>query len=159
MAVTQSLTITRGSLGLADLVITNDPAATDYTIPEGGLAFPDFDMRVTYNPDGDDVPGSVLQSYALGVGSMPGSIDVKGSTLAELQTNRRALEAAVAQAGETVTLGIGTETETYPMFPSWPKWGAVNSGGLNLRIITATLALPVNPMTTPDSSSSSSSSS
>lgn len=146
--VAQTLTITRGSLSLADLVITNAvPGPTaDFSIPEAGLAFPDFDMRNAYGPDSDDVPGSVLTAYALGIGSLPLTLEVHGTDLADLQANRRALEAAFSQVGETLTLGIGSEEETYPMFPSWPKWGAINSGALNARIIAATLTVPVNPM-------------
>lgn len=145
----QTLTITRSSLSLADLVITNSVPgpSTDFSIPEGGLAFPDFDVRIAYHPDADDVSGSVLQSYALGVGSCPLTLEVHGTTIADLQVNRRALEAAFYQPeGEFLTIGLGTEEETYPMFPSWPKWGAVNSGALVSRIATATLAVPVNPL-------------
>lgn len=137
MALAQSVVVS----GTAGLTVTNDPTA-DYTITEGGLAFPDFEIRNTYGPDSDDFPGAVLTAYAMGVGTLPLTIDVKGATVAELQTNRRALEAAFAQVGETVTLSIGGEEEVYPMFPSWPKWGAIGSA----RIITATLSVPVNPM-------------
>ena len=147
-AIVQSLTITRASLSLGDLVITNDvpTSSTDYNLPEGGLAFPDFDMRVSYAPDADDVPGSQLVAYALGLGSLPLTIDTHGTSLADLQVNRRGLEAAFAQSGETVTLSIGGETETYPCIPTWPKWGAINSGALQVRIVSASLTVPVNPM-------------
>ena len=150
MATAQAFTIS-GASG-----ITASNTSTSYTIAEGGLAFPDFDMRLTYAPDSDDVAGAVLIGYALGVGTLPLTLDVRGSSLADMQTKRRALEAAFSQAGETITLTIGTQTETYPMFPTWPKWGAVNSGALEQFIATATLAVPVNPMTTDSSSSSSS---
>lgn len=147
MPVAQSLTITRASLSLADLVITNSPTAgADYVIPEGGLAYPDFDMRITYVPDQDDVDGSLLQAWALGIGSLPLKVDVHGSDMADLQANRRALEAAFAQSGETLTLSFGGETEEYPFIPSWPKWGVVDSGNLNALLAPATLTVPVNPM-------------
>ena len=144
MIVAQSLTVS----GTAGITVTNDvpDSSTDYTIPEGGLAFPDFDMRLAYMPDADDVDGSVLSAFSLGVGSLPLVIDVHGTTIADLQANRRALEAAFSQSGETLTLGIGGETEVYPFFPTWPKWGVINSGGLTTRILTATLTVPVNPM-------------
>lgn len=142
MAITQSLTVS----GTAGLTFTNDPSAADYVIPEKGLAFPDFDMRITYIPDQDDVPGSTLQAWALGIGSCPLLIDVRGSSLVVLQANRRALEAAFSQVGETLTIGFGGQAEVYPFIPTWPKWGTIDSGSLTSRIITATLAVPVNPM-------------
>jgi len=142
MAIAQSLVVS----GTAGLTFTNDPTSTNYVIPEKGLAFPDFEMRVTYFPDQDDVAGSLPQSFALGIGSCPLSIDVRGSTLAALQANRRALEAAFAQSGETLTIGFGGQTETYPFIPTWPKWGAIDSGALKSGIVTATLIVPVNPM-------------
>jgi hypothetical protein len=151
MAVTQTLTVS----GTAGLTFTNDPSATDYVIPEGGLSFPDFDMRIAYHPDQDDVPGSVLRSFALGLGSMPVQIDTCGTSLADLQANRRALEACFSQQDETLTITIGTESETYPFFPTWPKWGVIDSGRLIGRIFTATLSVPVNPLTDSGSSSSS----
>ena len=144
MAVSQSLTVSRTG---GDLVITNTTDATAaYTIPEAGLAFPDFEFRLTYAPDNDDVPGKHLKAAALDAGTMPLSIDVRGATMAALQANRRALEAAFSQFDYTVTLTLGGESETYDAFPCWPKWGAVDSGRLSQRIITATLSVPVNPM-------------
>lgn len=147
-AIVQSLTITRASLSLADLVITNAPpsSSTDFHIPEGGLTFPDFEMRVAYVPDSDDVPGSALEAYALGLGSMPLTIEAHGTSMADLQANRRALEAAFSQSGETLTLTLDGETETYPFFPTWPRWGVVDSGNLKARIQPATLTVPVNPL-------------
>jgi hypothetical protein len=142
MAVTQSLIVS----GTDGLTITNDPTSTSFVIPEGGLAFPDFDMQVTYAPDIAGVPGSVYQEFALGIGSMPLSIDVRGTSMANLQANRRALEAAFSQSGETVTLSFGGQTEVYPFVPSWPRWGALNSGGLRALLVTATLTGPVNPL-------------
>jgi len=149
--VAQSLTVS----GAAGITATNDPTA-DFVIPEGGLAFPDFDMRLTYAPDSDGVPGAVLLSHDQALGSLPLLIAAQGTSLADLQANRRALEAAFSQRDETLTLGLGTETETYPFFPTWPKWGVVDSGRLAGLIIAATLTVPVNPMTADSSSSSSS---
>jgi len=154
MAIVQSVTVS----GTAGITVTNAPpsASTDWHLPEGGLSFPDFEMRNTYAPDSDDVSGSELTAYALGPGTMPLVIEVHGTSTADMQTNRRALEAAFSQVGETITLSIDGQTETYPMFPTWPKWGVVNSGDLKAHIAVATLSVPVNPMTTDSSSSSSS---
>jgi hypothetical protein len=144
MAITQSLTVSRSS---GDLVMTNTTdLSAPYVIAEGGLSFPDFAFRLTYLPDNDDVPGKALKAATLDQGTMPLLIDVRGSTLADLQANRRALEAAFGQFSYTVTLTIGTETETYNAFPHWPKWGVVDSGRVSARIFRATLSVPVNPM-------------
>jgi hypothetical protein len=143
MPVAQSVTVS----GPDGFTATNAPpsSSTDFSVPEGGLAFPDFDMRITYAPDTDNVPGSVPTAYALGIGSMPLIIDVHGTSIADLQVNRRALEAAFKQAGQTITLSLDGETEVYSFIPTWPKWGVVNSGFLERRIVPATLAVPVNP--------------
>lgn len=144
MAVAQVLTVSRTS---GDLVITNTTDRTQpYVIPEGGLAFPDFDMRLTFAQDQPDVPGKAILSAALDQGTMPLLIDVRGATMAELQANRRALEDAFAQFAYTVQLSLDGETETYNAFPCWPKWGAVNSGAMAARIVQASLSVPVNPM-------------
>ena len=141
-AVAQSLIVS----GTAGLTFTNDPTSTDYVIPEGGLSWPDFDMRNEYLPDVDNVPGSLSRAFALGLGSMPLLINTHGTSLADLQVNRRALEACFSQEGETITLNVGGETEEYPFIPTWPKWGVIDSGRLERRIFTATLAVPVNPL-------------
>lgn len=141
-AVAQSLIVS----GAAGLTFTNTPTSTAYVIPEGGLSWPDFDMRVEYLPDVDNVPGSVLRSYALGLGSMPLLINTHGTDMADLQANRRALEACFSQEGETITLSLDGETEEYPFIPTWPKWGVIDSGRLERRIFQASLAVPVNPL-------------
>lgn len=142
MAVSQSLIVS----GTAGLTFTNDPTSTDYVIPEGGLSWPDFDMRIEYLPDVDNVPGSVLRAFALALGSMPIIIKTMGVDLADLQANRRALEDCFKQSGETLTINIGGQTEEYPFMPTWPKWGVIDSGRLERRIFDATLAVPVNPL-------------
>lgn len=145
MPVAQSLTISREG---GDLVIENvvPGGSTDFSIPEGGLSFPDFEAANTYAPDSADTSGSVLNAYRLGLGTMALTLEVHGTSIADLQANRRALEAAFFQPAYTVTLTIGGATEVYPAFPAWPKWGAINSGALVSRIATATLIVPVNPM-------------
>lgn len=154
MAVAQSLTVSRTT---GDLVITNavPTSSTDFSIPEEGLAFPDFDVRISLLDDADDLSGSVLKAYSLGAGVMPLVLEVHGTSMADLQANRRTLEQAFYRDSYDLTLSIGGETETYPAFPAWPKWGTVRSGLLRELIAVATLSVTVNPMSADSSSSSS----
>jgi hypothetical protein len=141
-ALSQSLTVSQAG---GDFVATNvigDP----YILPEKGLAYPDFEVRLGYLPDNPDVAGSSPNSATLGVGTLPLQIAVTGTSSADLQTKRRALEAAFGQFSYTVTIEVGGQTETYDAFMAWPKWGAVDSGDAAKFLALATLSVPVNPM-------------
>lgn len=139
MAVAQSLTLSGG-------FTASNALGSTYILPEGGLAYPDFEARLGYLPNNDDVPGGSLRAATLDVGSLPLSIIVNGTSTADLQTKRRALEAAFSQFTYTVTISVGGQTETYNAFMAWPKWGAVDSGAAKAFLATATLTVPVNPM-------------
>lgn len=138
--ITQALTVS----GAAGLIITNDPYAGSFHIPEGGLAYPDFDFRLGFAPDGD-LPGTVLTSAVLGVGTVPFTIICHGSTTSALQTARRTLEAAFSQVGESLVITVDALSEAYDFFPSWPKWGAIDAGEAASHMKTATLSVQVNP--------------
>lgn len=143
MAVSQSLTVSQTG---PDFVASND-SSTAYVIPELGMAWPDFDVRLTYAPDSDDVAGSTPLAATLGVGSLPLTITVKGTSTTDLQTKRRALEAAFSQFTYTVTIEVDSQTEVYDAFYAWPKWGAIDSGQAKQFLAVATLTVPVNPPT------------
>lgn len=143
MTISQSLTISRDS---GDLVITNDPAASNFHIPEGGLAFPDFAFRYNFAPDSPDSPGKQLLGAVLDAGTLPVKVYVHAGTTAALNTARRALEAALSQWTYTVAIEVDGESETYDAFPAWPTWGAVDSGLVKQHMAIATVTIQVNPL-------------
>lgn len=106
------------------------------------LDLPTFAYRLTFAPDVDDVSGKELQAFALDAGSCAVVVKVHGSTVADLQTNRRALEALFGQQSYTFTVTLDGEDEVYQGFPVFPVWDIDVVG----KIATATLSVPLNPM-------------
>lgn len=142
MPAAQALTVSQTP---SDFVASNAPGSA-FLIPEKGLAWPNFDVRLANAPDSDDVPGSLALSATLGQGTLPLTINVHGTSTADLQTKRRALEAAFSQFTYTLTITVDGEDETYTASMAWPKWGAIDSGMVSEHMAVATLTVPVNPM-------------
>jgi hypothetical protein len=144
MSVAQSIAVSVPWVVSDEVTITNDPPAggTHPPLILGSWEPPTFAQRLDYLPDNPDVSGKFLRSQALDQGTLPLVIDVYGTDMADLQTNRRAVEAMFSQFTYTVTLTFDGVSEVYDAFPTWPQW----SLDLPNRIATATLSVPVNPM-------------
>jgi hypothetical protein len=140
-----SLSIDRTSLSLSPLVLGNDPSGV-YVYPEDGLAQPNFEMRRRYAPDSAYTPGRLLLGSVLDGTTIPLTIDVRGTSAANLLSRKAELEAAVAQFAYTVTMVVAGQTVgTWPADPTAPWWGIVNHADAAAFIATGTLAIPVNP--------------
>lgn len=57
-----TLTLTRTSLSLPDLVIGSDPFAGAFHIPEDGMEWPRFDTRRVFAPESEVMAGRTLLS-------------------------------------------------------------------------------------------------
>lgn len=142
MAIT--LTISRDSLSLADLVITGDFSG-DYHIPEDGTFWPRFTTRRTYAPTSAFVPGELLMGAVQDAGEWPLTIYAHGDDAAALSAAMDALEAALTQPSFEATLNVNGVTRTWPADPEFPDWGEVDSGMARAFIARASVTLQVNP--------------
>ena len=140
-----SLTIDRTSLSLADLVITNDPYAGNYHLPEDGLERPGFSMRRTYAPDSAYFPGRTLLAAVADASTLPVVIYTHAASAALLAAARAALEAATSQFAYDVTLSVDGQSQTWLADPELPQWGPVDSGLVRAHIEVARLVIPINP--------------
>ena len=140
-----SLTISRTSLSLADLVIGNDPT-TGFWLPEDGLEEPDQTWRLTYMPDHPDVHGKQLLSAVMEHSAIPATIYTKAADVATLGAQKAALSEALGQFSYTVTLNLDGVTYSYSADPCGPRWGAVDSGMVRARIARASVVIPVYPI-------------
>lgn len=140
-----SLTIARDALSLDDLVITNDPYAGNFHLPEDGLERPGFTMRRTYAPDSAYFPGRVLLAAVADASTMPVSIYAHADDSAGLATAMAELEAATSQFAYDLTLSIDGQARTWLADPELPQWGAVDSGMVRAFMARASIVIPLNP--------------
>ena len=141
-----SLTIGRASLSLADLVITNDPNAGDFWLPEDPFDEPEENYRLRYMPDSDDVHGKELVSAVLEHTSIPATVYTKAASAAALKANKAALRAALGQFAYSVTVNLDGATATYSADPCGARWGTVDSGMVRAHIAKASVSIPVYPI-------------
>jgi hypothetical protein len=140
-----SLTIDRASLSLSPLVITNDPYAGNFHIPEDGVEWPGFSMRRTYAPDSAYFPGRTLLAAVGDASTLPATIYTHAATSALLETARDVLEAALSQWSYEVTLSVDGQARTWLADPELPQWGVVDSGMVRAFMARATVVIPLNP--------------
>ena len=140
-----SLTISRTSLSLADLVIGNDPTS-GFWLPEEGLEEPDQEWRVNYMPDHPDVHGKEKLSAVMEHSAIPAVIYTKAADAATLAAQKAALAGALGQWSYTVTLNLDGALYAYSADPCGPRWGAVDSGMVRARIAKASVVIPVYPI-------------
>lgn len=141
-----SLTISRTSLSLADLVITNDPEAGAFWLPEEGLEEPDETFRLTYMPDSRDVHGKELVAAVREHSSIPATVYTKATSAVLLAANKAVLSAALGQFAYDVTLNLDGAAATYSADPCGPRWGEVDSGMVKQRMAKASFVIPVYPI-------------
>lgn len=140
-----SVTITRASLALPNLVITNYPTG-DFWIPEDGLEEPEVNWRITYAPDHPDVHGRAKIGASLEASTIPLQVYTKAATAAALAANKATLRAALGQFAFNVTVNIDGATATYSADPCGPKWGQIDSGMLRAYLARASVVIPVYPI-------------
>lgn len=140
-----SLTLTRTSLSLADLVIDSDPFSGSFHLPEDGIEWPRFDTRRTYAPPSEFVAGRVLLSAVPDVGAMTTTIYARGTDAATLKAAKAELEAAVSQFSYTLTLTENGQSWTWTAQPELPSWGQVDTGMVRAFMAKATVVIPLNP--------------
>lgn len=141
-----SLTIGRASLSLADLVITNDPTAGDFWLPEDPFDEPEENYRLRYMPDSDDVHGKELVAAVLEHTSIPATVYTKAASAAALAANKATLRAALGQFSYSVAMNLDGATRTFSADPCGARWGTVDSGMLSGRIAKASFVIPIYPI-------------
>lgn len=148
MTITSSLAISRTSLSLADLTLTNNPFSGSYTYPEDGLSVPNFSMRLTYAPESMWIPGRLVLGAVMDGTEVPLTVYAKGTTSADLQAKKADLEAAFAQFSYTITMLVdGVTIGTWPADPTSVWWGVVDHGQAEQHFAVGTVSIPVNPPT------------
>lgn len=141
-----SLTITRTGLSLPDLVISNDPTAGDFWLPEDGIDEPEVNYRLKYMPDSDFIVGKELVAAVEEHSAIPATIYTRAASSVALAANKATLRAALGQFAYNVTLNQDGATATYSADPCGPRWGTVDSGMLRGRIAKAVVSIPVYPI-------------
>lgn len=141
-----SLTIGRGGLSLADLVIGDHPDTGPFWLPEEGLEEPDQAWRLNYMPDHPDVHGKQLLSAVLEHSAIPAVIYTRAADAATLAAQKAELATALGQFSYTVTLNLNGALYAYPADPCGPRWGAADSGMARANIAKASVVIPVYPI-------------
>ena len=140
-----SVTFDRASLELPDLVITSDPFAGDFWLPEDGLGEVVEDLRRTYAPDSSYAGGRMLLAAVPEASEVPLAIYAQGDTTAEVAAAKAVLKAAAGQWDYDLTVTVDGVSTTYRAEPSMPRWGAFDSGMVRAHIARSSLVIPVNP--------------
>jgi hypothetical protein len=141
-----SVSIDRTELALAALVITNDPYAGDFHIPEDGITEPEFPMRVAYAPESVYMPGKLPLAAAVDAGGLALIIYAHAASSAALTTAKAVLAAALGQWRFDITTDVDGEQITYESIcPAVPSWGQVDSGMVAAHMARCSVTIPVNP--------------
>lgn len=140
-----SVTFSRTSLSLPDLVIGGDPNASNFHLPEDGADRPNMLMRRTYAPDSAYVGGRQMLAAVRDAGSIPLVIYVHATTAALLETAKDELEAATSQWTYDLTLTVNGQARTWAADPELPTWGALDSGMVKAHLARASIVIPLNP--------------
>lgn len=135
-----SVTISRDG---ADLVITNDPAAT-ITLLEEGFGRPGFTIRRTYAPDSAWVGGKQLLSAVADAGTLPIAFNINAASASALEALITEVEAATSQFIYDLTVNIDGQTRTWSADPELPTWTA-DSGMVRAHMVRGAISIPLNP--------------
>lgn len=141
-----SLTLDRTSLGLAPLVITDDPADALY-LPEDGVVWPVFGTRYTRAPSSAYESGNgELLAAVREATDLPVVIYAHGDDAAALAVAKGVLEDAVAQWSYALTLTV--DSVAYPFSAELVldvPWGPIDSGMVRAHMAAAAFSIPLNP--------------
>lgn len=140
-----SLTITRASLALADLVITEIETG-GFWLPEDGIEEPDTTWRYTYAPDSSDIHGKQLLQAVKEHSALPLSIYARGATAGALADRKAELAAALEQFSYSAQLLVNSQGFTWSCDPTSPRWGALDSGMARVHMARASVVIPVYPI-------------
>lgn len=140
-----SVSIDRTSLSLSALVINDYPGAGLW-LPEDALQRPAKAQRLTYAADSPFVHGSLLTSAVLLQSSLPMSVKAGAATTAALEDLMDELEAALFQFTYDVTVTVDGSPRVWRADPADIGWGTIDSGEVAARIATASVTIPVYPV-------------
>lgn len=142
-----TVTLDRTSLSLPPLEITGSAPDTSGLFLDGsvGLLEPAFDVRATYAPDSNYVPGTQLLTAVLGASTLPLAVVAMGASAAGLATVKAELETAVWQFSYDVTLTVNGQPRTWSAGPCWPAWAELSSALADQHLARTAVVIPVNP--------------
>lgn len=122
--MTLTISIDRGALGLAPLIITGARATTPsgLSIPGGGYKRPLFQPRYDYAPDSAFIPGKQMLAATVTDGTWPLRIRAAAASDAALAALRVAVDAAFGQWSYTATVTLDGVAETWACKYSRPVW-------------------------------------
>jgi len=143
--VIASVTIDRTALSLPDLVIDGDPFGVDFHLPEDGIGRANFALRKTYAPDSELFGGKQLLSFVRDLGSVSLRIYAHGTSTADLEANRAALDAAFSQWAYELTLTVDGVAQTFWADPELPTWEPLDSGMAGAFMAVASVVVPLQP--------------
>lgn len=140
------VSINRTSLSLSPLVITGDPFAGRWHLPEEGLVWPVFETRREYAPDSAYVGGKSLLAAVRDATEIALTVYAHGTSGADLAASKAELESALAQWSYGLTLTVDSVAYTYQaeVLLGLP-WGPVDSGMVAARLASASFSIPLNP--------------
>ena len=141
---TVSLTITRASLSLSPLVVTNTPGSR--WIPEDGVARPGRIWRHEF-ADSEFVHGGLKTSAKSENSTLQVVLYHQGTTDANLDSLVAATEAALFQPSFSVTLAIGSRAPlTYRAWEADVDPGPLDSGMVREHMERIVATIPVYPI-------------
>jgi hypothetical protein len=140
-----SVTFDRASLSRADLVITDNPFAGGFHIPEDGVGDPQFAMRRTLADESSIVNGRILLASAVDLGTMLLRVYAHGDSSADVAARKEELAAATSQWSYDLTVTVDGVARTYAAQPELPNWGPIDSGMVKAHMAVCSIVIPINP--------------
>lgn len=131
------------------------PSTCDAGLSWVTLSLPQWGYRYAYAPPSVWVQGNVLLSAVPDSGEVAMVVSVEGTSLADVEDQKAALEAALAawpgefKAVATDDNGNTTIAGPWQSFPTIPRWGDVLPTVLGYYLVEATFSIPVNPIGAP----------
>lgn len=139
-----SLSIDRGALSLAALVITDDPASGLW-IDERGFGRP-ARLWTRTRVSSPFMHGSVQTRATLEQASIPVTLYAQGATTAALDAKKAELDDALAQWIYNVTITEDGQATTYECDCADVSWNEFDSGMTRAHLAKATVTIPCYPV-------------
>lgn len=152
MSCVVTVDVTIGPEGEGALVI---PSTCEVGLSWVRMGLPDWELRYTFAPPSNHVPGNILLAAVQDSGAIPMTVSVEGTSLADLNVKKAELEIALAawpgvfKAEATDDTGTVIIAGPWETFPTIPRWGEVLPTVLGHYLLEATFSLPVNPAGAP----------
>ena len=138
-----SFSIARTSLSLSPLVISDDPAGAYVFDDADDIPRPSFDYVRSYAPDSQIFRRELLRAKREAV-DVPMGVKVQGTSAADFEAKKLALEVALSQFVWDGTLTHDGQATTYECEVCAPAWSQ-DSGMLRQHMAKATITVPINP--------------